>query len=840
MPDRQSVLALLNRSRELHMATSHSLGSLGCVVSELGDLAGETGVQAARQNLDTWRRLGHSSSNAPLRRAKQLFESYFAHQSPESKYSGVDSVLDRLELCRVLFASGRDDFRTASALLETMINDWDTHISPLLSGQQAQDLLSQVLLFSGAAFCGLGDVERGNTRFAEAAQLGPPPAFSKADVLLLIGRNLELQYERQSGVASLTGALVDGGDVARGSQRSVSNHSHSNAPSAAHEESYRSLHYQLLSEQRQGGQIGARDAVPDDVDDWLADRRTWLSRADLLQTQGLLPLAIDFYGQALTRDPKGFGSVAIWLRLAKCCHRCGRLRDALLALQQGLSRLPARGDAPAALQMLRLQQRWQAQLSRQEGAVAAPYSPGSSASSVSSKRRPSPSKQASPGDAAPPDAPPDAAAASPLLAAERAGLLSDDGAPAGERLRRAATALLAIAAVRSLLCRLRLGVGCAVRVLDAPALLAAAAAGLVDPPRRQASMAIDCAVEGGSQLLRIAARTWGATGAVTAVHVAVHDAATRAAVAAGCLSLPTPLAPPRRSLRAQRPLSIFLATMAACAAEDAPVDGLAAFRLSLREVSLEDLVALRAAGDERAAVELLSARRRTSDARAARPVVCHRELRLRAVPSGAGRAPLLLLEELQHRPLHTARSSQRSPLPTGRESPAGAAASYEAYAQQALEADAPREAEVWTSAYDPRFFYGDAPQPQGPLPDADEEQRPLRDAFYDADWYYRQDAWHAPYDAQPALQQAAYHDAAAAATGDAYADAAQTQLFVTEDGYWYYYDAEGRYHWTRPYPDDAWQPAATDTTATDAAPEATWPTDAAPEATWPTDAAPEA
>eukprot|EP01039_Chlorochromonas_danica_P006332 gene6332-6983_t len=166
--------------------------------------------------------------------------------------------------------------------------------SMLLPAYESDRHYPDILFYMGVACKAANRLELAHGYFFEASQLGPPKNFSRLEIMIVLSR-----LEEQN---------ADFGN----------------------DEAYRML-YDYFSKD---------GLITEDVDydDWLA--HIMLTVADKCSSHQMYSLAAEFYGLALTRDPEAFKKPMLWFRFAKACRRCGRLEDALLAVEQALTKTP--------------------------------------------------------------------------------------------------------------------------------------------------------------------------------------------------------------------------------------------------------------------------------------------------------------------------------------------------------------------------------------------------------------------------------------------------------------------------------------------------------------------
>lgn len=323
---------------ELYVQTNRTFGSLLSVAIQLDDwtqeqqpeglssLTSSSGnrshLQRAWDSFEHWQHSGLNSSGNHLHRARELFAEHFMQlqQRREAGTTGRSApvVEDVIAYSKVLLLL--QDPRAALAEIEQSI--WS------LRHQQSSysTNVGELYLVAGAACHLLQEYDSAVSHFERLHSQDPCPVLSSSQLQLLIARTKQLQHDFHSRNQSV-------GSDSDNENATVEQHEHDSMYASLHT-SYLQKHKQ---QQQQDGRMGSEE-IHEEVEDWLNDGATWLPLAHVLSYLQLPTLSIDLYTLVLARDARCYAQPRLWMRLAKSCYRAGRVRDALLALQQARTR----------------------------------------------------------------------------------------------------------------------------------------------------------------------------------------------------------------------------------------------------------------------------------------------------------------------------------------------------------------------------------------------------------------------------------------------------------------------------------------------------------------------
>lgn len=337
---------------ELHTQTNRAFGSLLSVAIQLddwnqeqqpvgGSLMASSGgkrshLQRAWDNYEHWQRSGLHSSGNHLHRARELFAEHFTQlqQRREAGTTGRSApvVEDVIAYAKVLILL--QDPRAALAEIEQSI--WS------LRHQQSSPITSmgELYLVAGAACHLLQEYDNAVLHFERLQSQDPCPALSPSQLRLLIARTKQLQHDFRSRNQSV-------GSDSDNENATVEEHEHDSLYNALHADYLQKHTSQPHSAQQDTPK--ANEEVHEEVEDWLNDGATWLPLAHVLSYLQLPTLSIDLYTLVLARDARCYAQPRLWTRLAKSCYRAGRVRDALLALQQARTRTSISSGSTAGI-----------------------------------------------------------------------------------------------------------------------------------------------------------------------------------------------------------------------------------------------------------------------------------------------------------------------------------------------------------------------------------------------------------------------------------------------------------------------------------------------------------
>lgn len=129
-------------------------------------------LQWAEAHLELWTRKGVAAEEFHLHRAKQLFEQAFKRNSE------LMTAASQFSYCRVLTLLGEMEAASKVALKILTSYDHDSEYP-------------NYLFFTGGIFKAMGQHEKANNYFFEAAQIGPPKLFTKLEMMIIISRTIE-------------------------------------------------------------------------------------------------------------------------------------------------------------------------------------------------------------------------------------------------------------------------------------------------------------------------------------------------------------------------------------------------------------------------------------------------------------------------------------------------------------------------------------------------------------------------------------------------------------------------------------------------------------------------